>query len=359
MPKLDLLPHVQSRLTELKSNGPRWKGPFVDGITQSIMLEWKQDPFAAYLSLILGLKEPEPRRPEPGTPKFNLIWGDSFHVGLEYLIQTRNKDLATNKMLERFRSYKKDYVLEHDSIDIETSLFSMLSCYTVPGDDFQTEVQFDEFANDVFPELPPYRLRGKLDGLLGSNMLEHKCKKRIYPSQLKDEIDQDFQVNFYAAIMECTHVTYDMIVIPEAQPYYSLPNKRVSETKEAYTNRLYFTHLDTNKHTPIFRFKQNWLSQQPLPLRNIENYWRQTIIPLLEGITKWYEHVTAPNFDLADPRCYNSVFYRHPIRAFLPSNTDSFKGKFYNLLTGIDDISEYPVTKSMFDELDEESVSGS
>ena len=354
VPKLDLSPHVLSKLTELKLRGPRWKGPFKDGVTQSIMNDFLQDPFASYLSLILGIKEKEPKRPDPGSPIFNRTWGDTFHAGLEHLIATRDKSFAANKMLERLRAHKKNYILEHDSIDVGTSLFNMLSCYTIPPGDFKTEIQFDVLANSVYSYLPPWRLRGKLDGIDGTTMLEHKCKKYVNPSQFKDEAQFDYQVNFYAKIMGCTDVIYDMIVIPEAQKYYSLPTKRVSESKEDYTNRLYFTHLDSNKFSPIFRYKQNWLSQQPVRLTNVDTYWWQTIIPLLYRIQEWYEWVTCPNFDLADPRSYGPIFYRHPLRTFMPSSTDAFKRNLYTLLTGIDDISEYESTTKMFDELDED-----
>jgi hypothetical protein len=353
---LDFLPHEISLLTELRSKPPKWKGPLVDGVSQSLLNEWIQDPYTAYLSLVLGLDEPR-ETPEPGTPYFNLIWGDSFHVGLEHLIETRNIQVAVPKMLARLKEHPP---ISHKDIDIESSLVNMLNQYSLSylgEEEWKTEVKFDVNIQETqFKCSLPFRLRGKLDGLSASweSMAEHKCKGYIKPETLKYELKLDTQTMLYAGIYGPRLVHYDLILIPEAQKPWVLPTRRLKQSKEDFTNQIYYGHNGAKATLPIHQYRQNWVSQQPINIsdEDVNNFWYQTFIPLLHRMHEWYEYVTDPKFDICDPACYNSTFYRFPLRTFMPSATDSFKRKMYNVLVGIDGIENLPIKENFFEELE-------
>ena len=358
---MDLQPHEVSLLTELKSKGPKWKGPIQDGITQSLLNEWLQDPYSAYLSLILGL---EPEKPEPPyTPDntlYNLHWGDAFHVGLEYLIHTGDINIACKEMLTY---YDKTSLLHHPELSPRSSLFHMLKQYNlnVPYEstkEWGTEIIFDTLTTPI--SLPcathlPYRLRGKFDGLSSCRefLAEHKCKKYIDPISLMFEIKQDTQVNLYLGICGARKVYYDLIKIPDVQSPFSIPVRSGMSTKE-FTEKLYYGHCGKYRGLPISKYTHEWIYQGVFEFMDeqIEHFWQTTLIPLFHRINEWYEYVTDEKFDPLNPECYGPIFYKHPLRTFMPSNTDAFKCKFHSFLTGQDELSDLTEKDSLFGELE-------
>ena len=352
---LDLQPHEQSLFTELRSREPLWKGPLVDGITQSLLNEFLQDPFSAYLSLILGLEPPRDDPPyDQEHPRFNLHWGDAYHVGLEHLIKTGDISYAQQQMLYY---YDDGPQLTHPDINVRTSLFFMLKQYNlnVPHEsttEWDTEVVFD--TTYLQSNCPEFRLRGKFDGLskCGTYLVEHKCKKRIDPIQLAEEIYSDTQLNMYLGISGARQVYYDLIRIPESTYKYSLPGRSGMDAK-AYTNKLYFGDCGNYSSLPISKYTHDWISQQLYTFteEQVDRFWQTTLIPLFKRLLEWYEYVTDPNFDPCNPECYGPIFYIHPLRTFIPAVTETFKCKFHSLLTRQTELGDLDHKPSLFEEL--------
>lgn len=326
-----------------------------------------QCPFNAYISLILGLEpaslEP-PITPDMGT--FNLIWGDCFHTGLEWLIRTGDHKLASEHMFDKLASHPE---IVHPDIEIRTSLFHMLKQYNLDFIEYSTLKWETEVIFDTAVDTPPpfssyafdskYRFRGKFDGITRPErsrptLLEHKCKGNIYPQQIREELKHDTQINLYMDISGAREVFYDLIKIPEAAYKYATPTRLVRESKKDYTNKLYYGHCGKYSSLPISRYSQDWIHQELHVFTNesVEAFWKMTFLPLCDRLAEWYEYVTQPNFDPLNPSHYNSIFYRQPLRTFIPSATSTFKGKFHALTTQQIELTDLQ-PRTLFNELKE------
>jgi len=318
-----------------------WRGPIEDGITQSILNDFMGCPKSAYIKLILCLEDDEPPHP-------NLIWGDSYHVGLEHLIRGDSLADSIIAMQERLTEYSTA------PPSFKYSLTRMLRLYDLSGLEgtWQTEVQIDEHING-------FRFRGKMDGICFDHpeyqpyMAEHKCKGYTDPILTKEEIKQDLQCNLYMFIHDCEWVAYDLIKIPDVQKYG--PQKGFTDTSETYITKIYEGPVGSYGNMyPINKHRTKWIHQAPLHIskEEQEENWDQTIMPLVHRINEWYEHVTDINFDLDDHTHYNSIFYKAPVRHFNGRNTQSFKCPYHAYHTG-GSLSDLRPIVSHFSELEE------
>lgn len=326
-----------------------WKGPIVDGITQSLINSYLECPFSFYIKTILGLKEEE-------EPSVNLIWGDTFHKGLEILLETKSEAAAIEAMEEHLTNR---YPNAPPTVRHTTA--KMLDIYRIKGNHMDVEWHPELLMDIEFPiKNYPVRFRGKLDGLCEHHpsynrlLVEHKAKGYIDPLQVKDELPEDLQVNIYMYLHDVEYVAYDLIKIPEAQKYGPPPS--YAESAAQWTDRIFHGPIGSyNGNYPIHKARHKWVHQgvHLLPRENQELYWSRTVIPLILRIIEWYEYVTSPEFNMDDPACYNSIFYRTPIRSFSGRRTESFKCPYYSYLIGEMDLSELTPTKSLFSELED------
>jgi hypothetical protein len=84
-----------------------------------------------------------------------------------------------------------------------------------------------------------------------------------------------------------------------------------------------------------------------------EKYWVETIYPTIERMCQWWDYVTQPNFNHEDPKFYNEIFYKTPVRQFEASNTEKFQCDYYNHLIGEEDLSDLSDVGSLFQELED------
>lgn len=308
-----------------------WKGPLVDGITQSLIIKFLECPYRFYIYAILGLKEYEELHP-------NLIYGDTGHVGLENIIDKP----ITNDMFS-----------PEDWDDIKVAMQHHMKDYYPTGDPFYVDslMHYLPLYDDTYKErgtftaeLPfriPYRthggndvtLRGKIDGHcpdLGT-IVEHKFKGKIDPVQARYEIPVDLQVNVYLYASKSTKVIYDLLRIPDNQ--WSMPPKRSMEKKRGYIKSLYVDRKWGD--FPVYQKKHLWIAQEEFTIQqeDIEKYMSFTVSPICDLICAWYEHVTDPKFDIEDPACYGALMYQSPVRLFNPSLTLNFKCNYHSYLT--------------------------
>lgn len=330
---------------------PAWGGPANAGITQSKVDRWLECPFRAYIYLILGLEENVPLHP-------NLVWGSIFHKGLEhYLVPGTTISEATDKM----REYQS-VAYPGCTPTFKYTTTQMLKLYNRNfveakgiGDDLETEAQFDVEEKISLPGLGmvDIRWRGKADGLSRKCRygVEHKCKGNVEFLQSRIESPIDKQVLFYAKMLNIRHWTYDIIRIPEAK--FQLPPRRPGETNEHYAQRLF--HSCDGKDLPIARNHQSWLHQFHFetPYNMIEDFLMYTWYPLISRMYQWWNWVTSDDFSLLDPRCYGELFYITPIRHFDPSNTEKYKCKYWDTLTGNTEPENLIPVTSFYSELEE------
>lgn len=323
-----------------------WKGPSVDGVTQSLINRFLQCPFAAYIYLILGLQEEE--EPQP-----NLIWGDCFHKGLELFIPSRDFPSAVQGMLEYL---EEEYPYAPSTFKL--SLPKMLRIYKLKEfeGDWITEQVIDQ---EVCIDGTWIRFRGKRDGIThnhpqyGQVLAEHKCKGFIDPSLCKDELPEDLQLNVYLKLDNTEWVFYDLIKIPDTQKYG--PGKAAFESSKDYIERIYHGPMGSyGGKYPIYSNKAEWINQGIyfLPQEKQEEYWDRTIIPIVKRICNWYDWVTQSGFDHENPKYYNDLFYKMPIRHFDGRKTESFKCNYHSYLTGQTLLTDLQPVTSYFHELD-------
>lgn len=324
-----------------------WKGPAIDGITQSMIQKFCECPFRFYLYAIKGLVD-------PGELPDNLTWGDSFHKGLELYVRSKDLNESIIGMLE----YADNKYPNH-SPTWSVSLPRMLRRYklTTLSDTWETEVTFEKHYTTKANQL--VLLRGKMDGVCynhsvyGKAMLEHKCKGRIDPILLADEIKQDLQCNFYMYQHELEWVHYDLILIPEAQKY--APKRNYNESVEEWMERLFTGPCGNYQIFPIHQYQHYWLHQSAycIPRDTQQSYWETTIDPLLQRMCRFWEHVNQPDFDPLNQAFYNEFFYKMPVRMFNGSFTEKFKCSYHGFLTGTHDLDDLVSIPSLFSELEE------
>ncbi len=388
---------------------PAWKGPFVDGITQSIMQRFIRCPFQFYLYAYCGLEDPKPPSP-------NLAWGDTLHKGLEHLVQGDTLEYSL-KQMDEYRS--KNYPRAPNTFKFTTE--AMLKLYQEkaipvfePWGKLNTEVHIDSmreflsyrfasmhairhalFANTpvtseclpvylthsltsssnsnsppltlsersayIYPHVESVRIKGKADIVTADLTLplkvlgDHKAKgKNASDAETtKKELGEDMQMNLYAFMFDSIeNWIYDLILMPEDQP--RTPPQRAGETAAEWTDRIFNTHKDVMNGFPIRTCYGKWLNQVPFFQSKEENlrYVEQTIVPIIYQMIDWWHVVTSPDFDPNETCWYNSVFYRAPIRTFNPAHTFKYECSYHAVLIGKADYDSLVPVKSFFSELE-------
>lgn len=327
-----------------------WKGPIEDGVTQSLLNKFLECPYSFYLYAILGLQDPEELN-------HNLIWGDCFHKGLELLIPTGDKKAAALGMLE----YLHDrYPTAPESF--QYSLPRMLRLYRVSpfeGDwiteqVIDTTIQINEYK---------VRIRGKRDAITtnhpqyGPVLGEHKCKGYTDPAQTREELQQDVQCTLYLLTndTECEWVFYDLIKIPDTQKYGPAPQS--GESSQDYIERIYSDGAigSYGGKYPIYRYTSQWIDQgiYYFPVEDQEKVFNETIKPNILRLIQWYDYVTQPDFNHEDPKWFNEIFYKHPVRHFNGRRTEKFKCAYHGYLTGQQTLSDLVPVQSFYSELED------
>ena len=90
-----------------------------------------------------------------------------------------------------------------------------------------------------------------------------------------------------------------------------------------------------------------------IPQETQEKVWNETIAPTILRMDEWYEYVTQPGFDHEDPKWFNSLFYKHPVRHFNGRRTEKFECSYHAYLTDQCDLKDLIPVDSYFSELEE------
>lgn len=319
-----------------------WQGPYTHrGITQSLIIRFMECPFRFYLYAYCGLQDPEP-------PQENLMWGDTFHKGLEHLIRG---DTLHGALTAMYEYHQKEYPLAPPTY-IYTCMY-MLKIFPITEynhwnkDKIITEHILDATIDGV-------KFSGKCDVTDFTNLSDHKCKGSIDPAGTLEDLGTDLQMNLYSYILGCEHWQYDLIRIPESK-WSGAPERKPGMTPQGYAEHIFKTYNYPDKGYPIEQYKFLWMSSIPYtqPRHLCQDYFKRTIRPIVRRMERWWEHVTNPNFDPNNPECYNDVFYIAPARMFDPSRTDKFKPHFHGILTGTQDYTDLIPVKSFYSELEE------
>lgn len=333
-----------------------WKGPFEEGVSQSLLNKFLVCPYRFYLYAILGLEERQPLHE-------NLVWGDTFHKGLELLIELHHPptpddweriDEAIDRHLQQYVPFPQTFPY---------SIKHMLRLYEYEYKDeiespLSTEVVFSfmyQYTSIYTPR--PVILRGKKDGCCDNYIIEHKCKGFTDQESSRQEIKYDLQVNMYGLHTlyknpqyDCVNYIYDIIRIPDGK--WTLPKRRLNQTLKNWVWSWY--HEAQTSECPIANKRYLWLDQFVFTLteKQINYYCRCTLNPILDRLILWWEVVSSPDFDFQNPNHYSPIFYQTPIRHFNPSNTENFKPEYFNFLTQQISLDDLTPVRSYFPELE-------
>ncbi len=365
---------------------PNWPGPVEGGITQSIVTKALACPFRFFLYAYCGLEEVKAQ-------DVRLMWGDTLHKGLEHLIQgdsfensattmklyreknypmaPRTYDATTKRMLHLYGETALPVLREYGTLSTEVPLlkeyefthhcpvdmdavYNLIKKYELPDDLLSKFIQ-SKGNYELVDKIYDVTLLGKCDVTNQDRtfLCDHKGKGTMWsgPETVREELGQDFQMNFYSWILGAEKWIYDLILIPEES--YRVPSIRVGEHPEEYADRLFYTHKDFINGFPIQTCWGRWINQVPhfQPKERNLQYVVETILPIIVKICNWWNFVNSTNFDPNDPKWWNELFYKHPIRVFDASRTPKFKCEYHSILIDKDNYDSLRPVKAYYPEL--------
>lgn len=313
------LPKDRNQLRE-----PLWKGPCVEGVTQSMLNKFLCCPERFYLNIIEGLGEPD---------RFNhrLEFGNMWHLCEETIENETHWS-------ETLRNYAADLCEKYRSQQEQINLW-----YDVILRQFPIYVKYWEKHPDVKKKIPlykeqvfcvPYRLpdgrtvllRGKWDAVdrlkekkvSGIYLQENKTKGDINEEDLKKQLTFDLQTMLYIVALETdpgvvitdpvAGVRYNVIRRPLSGGKYSIRQRQPSasnprgESLDEYCDRL----GDLIAEDPQYFFMRWRVEVSP---DDVTKFKEQFLTPILTRLCDWYEWVTTAN-NRWSPE--NRIHYRTP-----------------------------------------------
>lgn len=302
---------------------PLWKGPYIDGITQSLVGKWLVCKHRFWLYAVCGATD------EKG---FNLplVYGDAFHNALEvYAFGKSSAREAAEVIKDYFHKLSKSFPRNVAEITKWSKICYdqfLAYCQVWAEEDKGFESFMAEETFRVPYTLPSGRTvitRGKHDGGILSGkgkhqsrlLAEHKIKGEIDVANLTTTLAQNFQVMFYLpplyqkleaeGMPPPDGVLYNVIQRPLAGRKHSIrPKKgrkvkdkktglyevRGAETESQYLARLQQVYTD---HPQDFFFRWK-ISITP---EEIARFQKESLDPILEQLCDWWDSIQGDPFD--------------------------------------------------------------
>lgn len=303
------MPPVTDRVKSIKQHGPLWKGPAVDGITQSMLNRFICCRERFRIAYVLGLQPPR-------TFNHRTSYGDMWHAceeafgaGLDWgtALNTHCEALQAQYPLSRKDIYHWMRVCEVQfGVYITSGWGDTPSLLTKEGKCLFTEKVFD--VPLALPSGRTVRLRGKWDAVWmcyagkdrkkGSHCVlqENKTKGDIKPEQLRRQLTFDLQTMLYAVAMDEAGyvprgVLYNVVRRPLAGGKYSIVQHKATKNKPAETDDSYYDRLRGLIAEDLGHFFIRW--DVPLQSKDVERFKQKCLLPLLEQVCDWYEFISA------------------------------------------------------------------
>ena len=301
---------------------PLWKGPEVDGITQSLLGLFLICRERFRIRVIEGLRTPD---------EFNhrIHYGNMWHTCEESMSREGhwNNPLLqyTKKLCKKYPTQQDQIVHWHNVCAVQYPTYLNHWSKHDTAKNLTPLLQEQNFA--VPYELPSGRkviLRGKWDGVnivgtgkrKGLYLKEHKTKGDVDPEKLQRQLTFDMQTMFYLVALEgaisiadsqgdgwgwtepLSGVNYNVVRRPlsggvgsirQHKPTKSNPS---GETSEQFYKRLQGI-IEENRDHFFARFQVEVSSE------DIQKFKHQFLNPILEQLCVWYHWVTR--FEGADP----------------------------------------------------------
>lgn len=319
-----------------------WKGPLVDGITQSMLSRFLVCRERFRLYAIKGFREIEEW--DDG-----LEYGNLFHFCLEEKLAGRNWERSLRKYI---RELHKTYPTNTDEVNKWSTLcLHQFKIYlehlkktdrrlAVPRRELAQEMKYD-----VFYDLPSgrrVRLRGMFDGIhvRGDSIYleEHKTKSYIDEQGIAETLDFNFQTMFYHIVLRemvkqrtfvfpskffITGTQYNVIRRPLSSKYPI--RQRKSETLAQFYKR----EASNIKNKPQEYFTN---LRAVITSDKVEKFRQQCFDPLLQTISRWYDYMLSCDGNPWEEEGSQDLHYRSPWGIFNPM-FGGFRGPYYDYLS--------------------------
>lgn len=311
---------------------PLWKGPEVDGITQSMLLSILGCPERAYLKYIEGLRTAD-------TFKHAIEYGHMWHACEEALAAEEDWEEKLNLHVVELQ---KKYPLQQTDV---------LKWYNVCRIQFPVYVTYWKEHEDVVNRVPlmqeqvfnvPYNLdsgtqvilRGKFDSvdLIGGDgiyLQENKTKGDVDPLKIERQLKFDCQTMLYLIALRdmlntpdeafaadefqfpVCGVRYNVIRRPLSGGKGTIKQLQGSKNRPAETEAEYYARLRDNY---IVAEPESYFSRFKVEVsdHDLEVFEEQFLKPKLEQICEWYDWVTSGDRF----RTGNRLHYRHPFGGY-------------------------------------------
>lgn len=321
-----------------RSNGSVWKGPYEDGVTQSLLAKFMICRERFRLLTVEGLR---PVRDFNPTIEFGQMW----HVCEEALGQNKSWE-------QPLREYAKELIDKHRTQQEQIEKWYEICRRTFPiylrhwekhkDTKSRTPVVHEEVFDIPYklPDRRTVRLRGKWDGvdIIGKGkraavyLQENKTKGNIDEQAVSRQLTFDLQSMLYltalrqwlpgsgtaAATLPVGGVRYNVVRRPLGGGRHSIRQHKPTksnprgETKKGFYHRLAGLIASEPEY-----FFMRWRVE--VPDHDLDRFERRCLQPLLMQMCSWWETLERHEFDVE--RVFTSgQHWQHPYGLYNPLN---------------------------------------
>jgi ATP-dependent helicase/DNAse subunit B len=350
---------AKSRIVESATKAmpeiPFWKGPYKEGVTNSLLQKYIACSHRFYIKTILGFEEVEDFIPA-------MQYGNFIHEAEEARI-------AGNDWEKAIEEYKTKLKSQHPKNQKDIYKWAYLAKKIFPmyiqhwEESLLEEERIPLLEEKVFNyehKLPSGRvvkLKGKFDGIFKNKesgeivLQENKAKgeHRIHDAVLDETLKLNSQVMIYAIASQGEEVTeykgvdgvlYNVLTRPLSQK--SCPRLKKTETINEWLDRV-VQFVSENKEKNFHRW------YEPIRKEDRELFLTRILNPLLEQLCDWWDWVIE---DPLNPfREGNKYHYQTPFGIFSWLYQEC-QGDYYNYIVK-NSIQGLKRTSNLFPELEE------
>lgn len=318
---------------------PLWKGPRIDGVTQSMISKFLTCRERFRLNVIEGIK---------AVPKFNhrLEYGTMWHLCEEYLAQDNaNSDGwrkvlkdHTNNLLTTYKLEQKEVLKWSKVCEIQ---FEVYKDHWKDNDDVKARIPlYQEKVFDVMLDLPSgekVRMRGRWDAVDIINdkiyIQENKSKSVINERELLEQLKYDLQSMTYLYCLKkhldienpelstpIQGIRYNVIKRPLSGGKGTIvQHKPTKKNPRGESSADYYKRLQGIIKEFPKEFFQRW--EVNFDWSEVEIFFEQTLAPILDQMCVWYDHVEDCKLNRISPfrpclwSSNDMVHWKHPFGA--------------------------------------------
>lgn len=300
MPKIDILQMAKDQVARIPLTTPQktlWRGPKVDGVTQSLLNVFLMCPERFRVMVVEGLRAQE---------SFNVSieYGNMWHICQEF--QHNWEDALKNYCTYLVKEYKdqqedvnKWYQLCKMQYRIYLDYWERFSKdHANKYETVETEVEFSVEINGV-------RVRGKFDEILREKktkkrlwLQENKTKGDVNQYAINNQLKRDSQTMIYVSAMqelinqgqlkgEIGGVLYNVIRRPLGSGKHCIRPHKATKTKPAETQQQYYERLEGLIKGDQDYFFSRW--EVPIFPIDVHDFKHQFLFPILERLKQWWE----------------------------------------------------------------------